>query len=136
MQKLKTEMLVRRLAEEGFRQQAQLVTQLREPLVSTDLNGCVTSWNRGAELFFGGTAEEVMGTYLPFLSTHGRPEFFQQTLLGALRENANQELELRLKKKSGEEFLARLSLSLLYNDSGIAEGVIYYRIRPSETKSG
>jgi len=135
MQKLKTEVLVRRLAEEGFRQQAQLVTQLREPLVSTDLSGCVTSWNLGAELFFGGTAEEVMGKYLPFISTQGRPDFFQQTLLASLREKGNQEFDLRLKKKSGEEILARLSLSFLYDDSGTAEGIIYYRIRPSEPVS-
>ena len=134
MQKLKTEILVRRLAEEGFRQQAQLVTQLREPLVSTDLKGCVTSWNRGAELFFGGTAEEVMGKYLPFLSAQG-PEFFQQTLLASLREKGNQEFDLHLKKKSGEEILARLSVSFLYNDSGTAEGILYYGIRPSEPAS-
>jgi PAS domain S-box-containing protein len=35
--------------------------------VTADLNGTVTSWNKGAELIYGFTEHEVIGKYLPYI---------------------------------------------------------------------
>jgi len=128
---LKSEMLLRKLAEEGFRQQAQILTQLEDALLSTDLHGYVTSWNRGARRLFGFHAEEVLGKYLPFISTSQAPELFSRELLGPLRVKGHHEATIRLMHKSGEEFAAHVSLSLLRDDSGADAGVIF-SIRSSE----
>lgn len=129
--RLKSEMTLRKLAEEGFRQQAQILTQLEDALLSTDLHGYVTSWNRGARRLFGFHAEEVLGKYLPFLSTSQDPELFSRQLLAPLQTKGHHETSIRLMHKSGEEFVARVSLSLLRDDSGTDAGVIF-SIRNSE----
>jgi len=128
---LKREMMLRKLAEEGFRQQAQILTQLEDALLSTDLHGYVTSWNRGARRLFGFHAEEVLGKYLPFVSTSQAPETFSRELLGPLQAKGHHDTTIRLMHKSGEEFAARVSLSLLRDDSGRDAGVIF-SIRNSE----
>jgi len=129
--RLKGEMKLRQLAEEGFRQQAQILTQLEDALLSTDLHGYVTSWNRGARRVFGFHAEEVLGKYLPFVSSSEDPELFSRHLLPPLQANGRHEATVRLAHKSGEEFVARVSLSLLRDDSGADAGVIF-SIRTAE----
>ncbi|MGH9787422.1 MAG: PAS domain S-box protein [Candidatus Acidiferrales bacterium] len=123
--RLKSEGMLRKLAEEGFRQQAQILAQLEDALLSTDLHGYVTSWNRGARRLFGFHAEEVLGKYLPFLSTSQDPELFPRQLLAPLQAKGRHEATIRLRHKSGEEFVARVSLSLLRDDSGTDAGVIF-----------
>ncbi len=44
-----------------------VIENTADAIVTTDLNGIVTSWNKGAERIYGYTAEEVLGRYLPFI---------------------------------------------------------------------
>jgi PAS domain S-box-containing protein len=123
--RLKAEVKLRELAEEGFRQQAQILAQLEDALLSTDLHGYVTSWNRGARKLFGFQAEEVLGKYLPFVSSSEDAELFSRHLLPPLQAKGRHEAAVRLLHRSGEEFVARVSLCLLRDDSGADAGVIF-----------
>jgi PAS domain S-box-containing protein len=44
-----------------------VVENSADAIVTTDLDGRVTSWNRGAEKIYGFTKEEVIGRFLPFV---------------------------------------------------------------------
>ncbi|MBI2956732.1 MAG: PAS domain S-box protein [Acidobacteria bacterium] len=128
--KLRDEVAVRKLTEEGFRQQAEILDQVHEPVVSTDLTGYVTSCNRAAQKLLGTTAEAMLGKYLPFLSPQHEHEFFTRHMLAPLLERRAHAVDVRLRKSSGEEVSASLALSLLHDESGQPAGIIY-TIRPT-----
>jgi PAS domain S-box-containing protein len=41
--------------------QSQLLEAVGLAVIATDLDGCITYWNRGAERMFGRTSSEVVG---------------------------------------------------------------------------
>jgi two-component system, cell cycle sensor histidine kinase and response regulator CckA len=51
----------RKQAEDRLQQQAALLNQAREAIISCNLEGRVQYWNHGAEQLYGWTADEVMG---------------------------------------------------------------------------
>ena len=51
----------RKQAEEVLRQQADLLNLTHDTIFVRDMNDVITYWNRGAEEFYGWTAEEVVG---------------------------------------------------------------------------
>ena len=54
----------RKRAEEALRKQAQIINQIHDSVVSTDLDDYITSWNKGAEKLYGYRAEEVLGKHI------------------------------------------------------------------------
>lgn len=58
---LKAEVTRRKQAEHEMRRQADLLEQVSDAVISTDMNGIVQSWNRAAERIYGWTAVEVIG---------------------------------------------------------------------------
>jgi PAS domain S-box-containing protein len=44
-----------------------VIDNTADAIVTSDLNGIITSWNKGAERIYGFTEEEVLGKYLPFI---------------------------------------------------------------------
>lgn len=48
-------------AEETIRYHANLIEQITDAIVSTDLDDCIVSWNRGAERLYDWKPEEVLG---------------------------------------------------------------------------
>ena len=75
-------------------------------MITTDLDGNVTSWNKGAERTFLFTAEEAVGKHISFIYPEDQLEFLEHDVIGPLKEKGVHESEVRLRKKSGEEFHA------------------------------
>jgi PAS domain S-box-containing protein len=124
----------RKLAQEALRQQAQVIDQIHDSVVSADLDGRVTSWNRGAERLFGYPAKEALGRHISFVYPEDEHDFLEQEIIKPLKKKGEHEIEVRMRRKSGEDFFAHLSLSLLRGSQGRVTGMIGYAVDITERK--
>jgi PAS domain S-box-containing protein len=124
----------RRLAEEALQRQAQIIDQIHDSVVSTDLDGNVTSWNKGAERIFGYTAGEALGKHISFVYPEDQHQFLEQEVIRPLKKKGEHEVEARMRRKSGEDLYANLSLSLLRSKDGSVVGMIGYSLDITERR--
>jgi len=106
--------------------QAQILDQIHESVISMDLSGFITGWNRGAEKLFGYTEAEALGKNILFLYADPDADDDSEGFHGAFLDNGSRELEVRRRRKSGEIFWASLQLSLLRNEADEPCGLIGY----------
>jgi len=105
-------------AEEARRRLAAIVESSDDAIVSKDLNGIVTSWNRQAERLFGYKEEEIIGrsilTIIP-------PELHrdEDMILGKIRSGQRiDHFETVRLAKSGERIDVSLSISPVRDEHG------------------
>lgn len=118
------DMTERKLQEGALRLQAQIIDQIHDSVISTDLAGYVTSWNKGAERLYGYQSDEVVGKHISIVYPDDQYEIMQRRILKPLFEKGNYEIEVHNTKKSKEEFYVHLSLSLRYDAMNQVIGVI------------
>jgi diguanylate cyclase (GGDEF)-like protein/PAS domain S-box-containing protein len=110
---------------ERLKEQAQILDQIHESVITMDLAGYITGWNKGAAQLFGYSTDEALGKHILFLYADpdsDDDEGFQDAFL----EHGGRELEVRRRRKSGEIFWASLQLSLMRNEAGQPCGLIGY----------
>lgn len=119
-------------ADDALRIQAQIIDQIHDAVISTDLNGRITSWNKGAHRMFGYTSQEASGQHISFVYPKELHRFLQEEVIAPLLKNSEHQVEVRMIRKSGEDFFAHLSLSMLRDLDGKAVGMIGYSIDITE----
>lgn len=124
----------RKQIEEMLRLQAQVLDQTHDSVVTTDLDGTITSWNKGAERVFGYTAEEVLGQPVAMLYPADQQEVLWNQVIAPLKANGKHEVEVVSQGKSGERFDLLLSLSLLRNERQEPIGMIGFSMDITDRK--
>ncbi|OGS99605.1 MAG: hypothetical protein A3F73_00290 [Gallionellales bacterium RIFCSPLOWO2_12_FULL_59_22] len=112
-------------SEDTLARQQQILDQIHNSVISMDLNGYITGWNKGAEQQFGYSADEAIGKNILFLyagEDDDENALFHEDFL----EHGRQEMVVRRRKKSGEVFWASLSLSLSYDAQGNPTAILGY----------
>jgi PAS domain S-box-containing protein len=102
-----------------------LVENAGDAIVSTDLEDCILTWNRGAEVIFGYTKEEAIGKSLAILLP---PEGVKELenirtkvqLTGVIRN-----LEVRRKRKDGVFIDVALAVSPINDKAGNITAFLY-----------
>lgn len=112
--------------EAQYRLQAQIIDQIHDAVISTDLNGSIHCWNKGAERLIGYRAEEVLGKHISLIYPEEEYTFLEQQIIRPLKSKGHHEKEVRLRRKSGQDFYAHLALSLLTDGEGAVTGMIGY----------
>lgn len=105
-------------AEEASRRLAAIVQSSDDAIISKDLNGIITTWNRGAEKLFGYRAEEIIGQPVTILMP---PTRFNEEpiILGHIRRGESVEhYETVRRRKDGSEFDISLTVSPIKDDNG------------------
>jgi PAS domain S-box-containing protein len=124
----------RKQDEEALWQQAQVIDQTHDSVIVTDLEGYVTSWNRGAERLTGYARAEALGRHISFLYAEDRQSFIQEEVIAPLQAKGAHEVEVAMRRKSGQALYAHLSLSLLRSAEGAVIGMIGYSMDITERK--
>lgn len=120
--------------EEVLRQQAQIIDQVHDGVVSTDLQGLINFWNKGAERLFGYSATEVQGKSIEILHLPEERDLIIQDVFQPVLEQGFHEIEVWLQHKSGSVFLAHFSLTLRRDQQGNVVGIIGSALDITERK--
>jgi len=122
-------------AEDALREQAQILQQVHDIVICTDLDGYILSWNRGAERVYGYSAEEALGRHISFMcEDEARKDLFHQQVIKPLLEKRSDEAEIEVLTKTGEERCIHLSLSPIRGSDGNVSMMCVYGIDVTERK--
>ncbi|MBK8048078.1 MAG: PAS domain S-box protein [Anaerolineales bacterium] len=101
---------------------AAIVDSSKDAIFSVDLDGKITSWNRTAELIYGRTADEVIGTnFLPWLAADQTTDL--QSILERLRHSETVQLpDLEWQKPVGEHIVLAITLGPVHGGDGVLTG--------------
>ena len=123
--------------ERKLEEQAQILYQMHESVITMDQAGFITSWNQGAERLFGYTSIEAVGRNVLFLyeNMDGDEGDDIHQLNDLFMQPGGREMEVRRKKKSGEVFWASLSLSIMRDADDNPVGMIGYLTDITERKN-
>ncbi len=121
-QQLEEEVETRTLAQERSRFQAELLENVRESVIATDLEGQITYWGSGAETLYGYAADEVLGRAFRAVTGSELEERERDWLVLAAGPWWG---ECRRRRQDGTEFWAESMASLVSDQHGKAQGYIY-----------
>ncbi len=124
----------RQRTEKKLRHQAQIINQIHDSVIATDLKGYITSWNQGAEKLTGYSATEAMGKHISLLYPGELVDVLENQVIAPLLETGEHEIEVIMQNKFGKRFDALLSLSLLRSPNQTPIGMIGYAIDITERK--
>ncbi|MDB5209288.1 MAG: domain S-box, partial [Sediminibacterium sp.] len=113
---------------------AKLVSSVQDAIFSTDAEFIVKSWNMGAEMVYGWTAEEAMGKKIEDLL----PTEYGDTSLEKVRSDFTKHgyynQELIRETRSGNRIHVLVSSSALYDESGKFSGLVAVHKNITERK--
>jgi diguanylate cyclase (GGDEF)-like protein/PAS domain S-box-containing protein len=113
-------------SEASLLQQAQIIDQIHDAVITMNLSGYITTWNQGAQRLYGYLAAEALGQHISIFYPNKSHKIVQEELFIPVLAKGNYEIEQKLRKKSGEEIDVHLSLSLVKNSQGLITGIISY----------
>lgn len=99
-----------------------IIDNSADAIVTSDLNGNITSWNQGAEKIFGFKETEAVGKFLPFV-----PKFLIDTELDFIERikkgETLKDIETLRQKKDGKIIEVSLTLSPIKDTTGEVIGI-------------
>jgi len=97
---------------------ASIIDSSEDAILSKDLNGIITSWNRGAEHIYGYSAQEVIGKHISFLTPSDRPDEISEILQKIAQGESVEHHESVRVTKDGRQLNVSLSVSPLRGATG------------------
>ncbi len=113
---------LRRQAAEAKRNLAAVVESSDDAILTRDLDGVITSWNKSAERIFGHTAREIIGQRTHVLYPPGSAEEEERLLKHVRRGVRVDHYETVRLRKDGTPVQVAITLSPLRNDEGVIVG--------------
>ena len=105
-------------SEQRLRSVAAIVESSDDAIVSKNLDGVITSWNKGAERIFGYSAEEAIGQPITIVIPHDRLDEEPAFLTRIRRGERIDHFETIRQQKNGSLIAVSLSVSPVKNAEG------------------
>ncbi len=116
-----------RFSYDRLKFQSQVIEQVKDSVITTDLQGQVTGWNRGAERMFGYTEAFMLGRHIGYVFPQSeRPSL--DVLIATLKRKGTHETEQTLQRSDGSPLVVNVSLSMLFDEGNRPIGMIGYAI--------
>jgi PAS domain S-box-containing protein len=97
---------------------ASIIDSSEDAILSKDLDGVITSWNKGAEHIYGYKPEEVVGKHISLLTPGDRPDEISEILRKIVRGESTEHYESARVTKDGRQLSVSISVSPLRNAAG------------------
>jgi PAS domain S-box-containing protein len=101
---------------------AAIVESSDDAILSKDLEGTITSWNRGAERMFGFTAAEAVGQSIRIIIPDDRLGEEDEVLETIRRGDSIERFETVRRRKDGHRIAISLTVSPVKDESGAIVG--------------
>jgi PAS domain S-box-containing protein len=105
-------------SEERLHWLASIVQSSDDAIVSKNLDGIITSWNKGAERVFGYTAEEAIGQPITIVIPQDRQDEERRILTRIRRGERIEHFETVRQRKHGSLIVVSLTISPVKNAEG------------------
>jgi diguanylate cyclase (GGDEF)-like protein/PAS domain S-box-containing protein len=120
--------------EQKHRQQSEILDHIHESVISTDLNGIITSYNRGSSVLLGYSEDEMLGKNILQIYDKQNPYDFE-ALIKIMEKNKDYDIEGFLVKKDGTKVICDISLSSILDNEGKLVGIVGYSQDITEKKA-
>ena len=100
-----------------------IITSSDDAILSTNLDGIVTSWNIGAQTLFGYSADEMVGQSLARLMTAEKPDEHVHLLAQIARGQNVRHYETSRRRKDGSTIIVSITMSPIFDSQGDVIGV-------------
>src|SRR5579863_3875062 len=108
----------RRKASEANERLAAIVDSSDDAIISKNLDGIITSWNRSAERMFGYSAAEAIGKPISMLAPGGRADEMKAIIQRIRKGEKVEHFETIRLRRDGAELHVSLSVSPIRNEYG------------------
>ena len=97
---------------------ASIIDSSDDAILSKDLHGTITSWNKGAERLYGYTPEQVIGKHISLLAPSDRPNEISEILQKIAAGESIEHYESVRVAKDGRQLSVSISVSPLRDAAG------------------
>ena len=120
-------------SEKKANEQVQILQQIHDSVITTDLNNIITHWNNGATLMHGYTADEMIGTNIEKL--YRKEDIEKASMMRYMTmQNDNHSGEIMKIRKDKKIIYTKISLSVIKNNHGEIIGIIRYSLDITQRK--
>ena len=116
--------------------QPEILDQMHDSIIATDLHGVITGCNRAAEQMFGYRPDELIGKSIALLYVDDERHLLEEVVNPAVLATGEFRGEMRKRTRAGDVAWIHLSVSLLRDVNGEPAGMVRFSVDVTARRLG